>query len=82
MIPTTKVWWTKTMILQIMKTTQSPRKKKQSITTVGLELLADQTKHKKIKPTSDTAACMASPKKTSLPNTKKTAMASTRVQHE
>ena len=50
MTPIMKAWWMKTMILQIMKTTQSPRRKKQNITTVGLEifnrLLTDQNKHK------------------------------------
>ena len=62
-----------------------PGRKKQNITTVGLEILIDCSLAKtsiNAKPTSVTAACMASPKTTSLPNIKKTAMASIKTQHE
>ena len=77
-ILTMKVWLITIMTLP----NQSPRKKKQSITTVGLEISIDYSLTKtniKIKPTSVTAACMASPKKASSPNTKKIAMVSTRI---
>ena len=80
-----KVWLLTAMTLMIMKTTKSPRKKKQSITTVGLETSINYSLTKastKPKPTSATSAYMVTPKKTSSSNTKKTAMASIRIQHE
>ena len=74
------------MILQIMNMNQSPRKKKQGITTVGLQGLIDYFMAKitniERRHTSVTAAYTVSHAKTCLTNTKKTATASTKTQQE
>ena len=73
------------MILQTMKIIQSKKRKKQNIIIVGLQNLIDYSLIKtniKLKPISVIDAYTVSPKKTCLSNTKKTAMASTKIQQE